>query len=158
MLHGFFYLFIWPHHVASGILVLQPGIEPEPPAVEAQSPNDWTAREVREVLVTWLLKGKREGGRFKREGMYVCLWLVHVDVWQKPTPHCKATSLQFKIDKLLKRQTEQRVCETCILLWTQTAARGQGDNHTQAKSTHPPPPRHLAHLATSTLSPQLRFS
>ena len=107
-----------------------------------------TAREVREVLVTWLLKGKREGGRFKREGMYVCLWLIHVDVWQKPTPHCKATILQFKIDKLLKRQTEQRVCETCILLWTQTAARGQGDNHTQAKSTHPPPPRH------STLSHQ----
>ena len=53
---------------------------------------------------------------------------------------------------------EQHVCETCILLWTQTAAWGQGDNHTQAQSTHPPPPRHLAHLATSTLSPQLRFS
>ena len=23
--------------------------------------------------------------RFKREGAYVYLWLVHVDVWQKPT-------------------------------------------------------------------------
>ena len=28
-----------------GILVPQPGIEPGPPAVEAQSPNHWTARE-----------------------------------------------------------------------------------------------------------------
>ena len=28
-----------------GILVPRPGIEPVPPAVEAQSPNHWTARE-----------------------------------------------------------------------------------------------------------------
>ena len=25
------------------------------------------------------------GGRFKREGTYVYLWLIQVDVWQKPT-------------------------------------------------------------------------
>ena len=23
-------------------------------------------------------------GRFKREGNYIHLWLIHVDVWQKP--------------------------------------------------------------------------
>ena len=23
-------------------------------------------------------------GRFKREGTYVYLWLIHVDVWQEP--------------------------------------------------------------------------
>ena len=34
------------------------------------------------------------GGRFKREGMYVCLQLIHVVVWQKPTQHCKAIILQ----------------------------------------------------------------
>ena len=34
-------------------------------------------------------------GRFKREGTYVYLWLIHV-VWQKPTPHCKAIALQLK--------------------------------------------------------------
>ena len=40
-----FYLFIfWPHLAACGILV-SPGIEPVPPAVKAQSPNHWTARE-----------------------------------------------------------------------------------------------------------------
>ena len=27
-------------------------------------------------------------GRFKREGAYVYLWLIHVDVWQKPTQYC----------------------------------------------------------------------
>ena len=32
--------------MASGILVPQPGIEPMPPEVEAQSLNHWTAREV----------------------------------------------------------------------------------------------------------------
>ena len=42
---GFFFWFFWPHHTACGILVPRPGIEPVPLAVEAQSPNHWTARE-----------------------------------------------------------------------------------------------------------------
>ena len=42
------------------------------------------------------------GGRFKREGMYVYLWLIHVDVWQKPTQYCKAIILQLKINTFLK--------------------------------------------------------
>ena len=48
------YLLFWPHRVARGILVPQPGIElvphappPHPaPAVEAQNLSNWTAREV----------------------------------------------------------------------------------------------------------------
>ena len=36
---------MWSHHVASGILVPLPGIEPAPSAVKAQSPNHWTDRE-----------------------------------------------------------------------------------------------------------------
>ena len=39
-----FFLF-WPCHVACGILVPWPGIEPGPPAVEVWSPNHWTTRE-----------------------------------------------------------------------------------------------------------------
>ena len=43
----FKYLFIyWPHLLACGILVPQPGIEPVSPAVEKQTLNHWTAREV----------------------------------------------------------------------------------------------------------------
>ena len=34
---------------ACGILVPQPRIEPTPRALEAQSPNHWTAREVSEI-------------------------------------------------------------------------------------------------------------
>ena len=37
--------FFWPHHVACGMLVPQPGIEPTPLAMKAQSLNLWTAGE-----------------------------------------------------------------------------------------------------------------
>ena len=41
------HLFIfWPQHEARGILVPRPGIEPTPSALEAQSLNHWTPREV----------------------------------------------------------------------------------------------------------------
>ena len=40
---------------ACGILVPRPGVEPVPPAVEAQSPNHWTAREF--PLLVSFLKG-----------------------------------------------------------------------------------------------------
>ena len=42
----YFILIFWLHCVACGILVPWPGIESVPPAVEAWSPNHWTAREV----------------------------------------------------------------------------------------------------------------
>ena len=43
--------------------------------------------------------GWEVGGRFKREGTHVHLWLIRVDVWQKPTQHCKTIILQLKIKK-----------------------------------------------------------
>ena len=59
--------------------------------------------------------GWEVGGKFKEEGTYVYLWLIHVDIWQKPTQYCKAIILQLKINKLKKRSrvrlsvmTEQR--------------------------------------------------
>ena len=45
------------------------------------------------------LEGWEMEGRFKREGIYVYLWLIHVDVWQKPTQHCKAIIFQLNINK-----------------------------------------------------------
>ena len=38
--------------------------------------------------------GEERGGRVKREGTYVYLWLIHVEVWQKTTKVCKAIILQ----------------------------------------------------------------
>ena len=40
------------------------------------------------------------GGMFKWEGTCIKLWLIHVDVWEKPTQYCKAIILQLKINKL----------------------------------------------------------
>ena len=39
--------------------------------------------------------GEGDGRRFKRKGTYVYLWLIHVDVWQKPTQFCKSIILQL---------------------------------------------------------------
>ena len=47
------------------------------------------------------------GRRFKREGTRVYLWLIHVDVWQKPTQHSKAIILQLKINFKRFKKTER---------------------------------------------------
>ena len=44
--------------------------------------------------------GREVGGRFKREGTCVCLWLIHVDVWQKPSLEYKVITLQLKTKKI----------------------------------------------------------
>ena len=39
------------------------------------------------------------GGREVQEGEDMCiLWLIYVDVWQKPTQHCKTIILELKIN------------------------------------------------------------
>ena len=58
--------------------------------------------------------GKEMGGRFKREGIYVYLWLIHVEVRQKTTKFCKAIILQLK-NKLKKRKKlEKKACTNFI--------------------------------------------
>ena len=37
------------------------------------------------------------GGWFRKEGSYVYLWLIQVDVWQKPSQYCKVIILWLKI-------------------------------------------------------------
>ena len=36
-------------------------------------------------------------GTFKGEAAYI--WLIHADVWQKPTQYCKAIIFQLKVNK-----------------------------------------------------------
>ena len=45
-----FSFFVWPHCTACRILVPPPGIKSVAPAVEAQSLNHWTTKEVPEIL------------------------------------------------------------------------------------------------------------
>ena len=46
--------------------------------------------------------GREVGGMFKWEETHVNLWMIHVDVWQKPMQYCKAFILQLKINFLKK--------------------------------------------------------
>ena len=46
--------------------------------------------------------GREMGGRFKREGACLYLWLIHVEVWQKTTKLCKAITLQLKYNYIKK--------------------------------------------------------
>ena len=48
-----FFFFFWICCVACRILVPQPGIKPEPPAVEVLSPNRWTSREFPQIFNLW---------------------------------------------------------------------------------------------------------
>ena len=48
--------------------------------------------------------GWEVGGRFKSEGTKVYLWLILVDVWQKPTQHYKAIILPLKVNLNLKKK------------------------------------------------------
>ena len=44
--------------------------------------------------------GSEVGERVRREGTYIYLWLIHIDIWQKLIQYCKAIIFQLKIDKL----------------------------------------------------------
>ena len=46
--------------------------------------------------------GWEVGRRVKREGTYENLWLIHVDILQKPTQYHKAIILQLKINNFFK--------------------------------------------------------
>ena len=39
----------------------------------------------------------------KEDGTHMYLWLlIHVDVWRKPTQHCKGITFHLKINTILK--------------------------------------------------------
>jgi len=49
--------------------------------------------------------GREWGGRYKREETYIYLWLIHVDIWQKPSQYCNYLLIKnknFKNDKKSK--------------------------------------------------------
>ena len=54
--------------------------------------------------------GREMGGRFKREGIYVYLWLIHVEVWQKTTNSVKQSSFNKK------KKIEKKLQKTCFFM------------------------------------------
>ena len=57
------------------------------------------------------------GVSFQKEGTYVYLWLIHVDVWQKLSQHCKAIIFQLKLNKFIKRSKEKDKSKKEIFPW-----------------------------------------
>ena len=51
-----------------------------------------------------------ENSHIQSEGTCMYIWVIHTDVWQKPTQYCKAITLQLKINILiLKMSPPQKV-------------------------------------------------
>ena len=46
--------------------------------------------------------------------MYVYLWLIRVDVWQKPTQYYKAIIFQLKINKLKEKVLSVETAQVSI--------------------------------------------
>jgi len=46
--------------------------------------------------------GRWEGG--SRWGTHVQPWLIHVNVWQKPSQYCKVISPQLKFKNIYKKK------------------------------------------------------
>ena len=77
------------------------------------------------TVYSWARKdnstGWEVGGRFRREGACVYLWLIRVDAWQKPTQYFKTIIPQLKLTKFLKRKQKVKAITTCrcfSLGWT----------------------------------------
>ena len=66
-------------------------------------------------------------GGFRKEWLYVHLWLIYIDVWQKPTQCCKAIILQnkkklntfFKVLTHIVQLPLERLYQIwlCLLVW-----------------------------------------
>ena len=84
--------------------------------------------------------GWEVGGRFKREGTYVYLWLIHVGAWQKPTQYCKAIILQLKIDILKKKKNHPEGTEWVLTLISNSvmsieSSPSEGEGHSRISSS-----------------------
>ena len=68
------------------------------------------------------LDGVGGGREVQNEGTYVYLWLIHVDVRQKPVQYCKAIVLQLKINKLIFKERKARLKSSGLkaTLWAAT--------------------------------------
>lgn len=52
--------------------------------------------QIRVQLTTWRDGMGREGREVQEEGTHVYLWLIHNDIWQRPTQFCKAFIQRLK--------------------------------------------------------------
>jgi len=89
--------------------------------------------------------GRELGGRFKTEGTYVYLCLIHVDVWQRTTKFYKAIILRLKINKKFKK-TIRNSCHPPSIHHPSTHQTIKP--YTLQPSIHPPTHHLSIHLPT----------
>ena len=70
------------------------------PSVKYIASGNWPLTPGAQTLCLWQPRGVEWDGRWEG-GLRVYLWLIHVDVWQKPAQHRKAIILQLKRKKKL---------------------------------------------------------
>ena len=61
---------------------------------------------------------KETGGRLKREGTYVYLWLIHVELWQKTTKFCKVIVPQLKNKQIFLKEIGLEISHFWEGKWT----------------------------------------
>ena len=61
----------------------------------SKSKMAWEAAKQREKSKWGAVVVLTEIRIFRREGTHICLWLIHVDVWQRPSQYCKVIILQL---------------------------------------------------------------
>ena len=66
--------------------------------------------------------------RFRMEGTYVYLWLIHADIWQKSTQYCKAIILQLK--KKEKNKANIRISLLLVLFFWRALTNPSPHHHT----------------------------
>ena len=44
----------------------------------------------------------RQEGQFRMDMTHVYLWLVHIDIWQKPSQYCNYPSIKINLKKELE--------------------------------------------------------
>ena len=57
--------------------------------------------------------GREEVRGFSGEGTHVCLWVIHVDLWQKPSQYCKVIICQLN-ESFNKANALLTISLTCI--------------------------------------------
>ena len=74
------------------------------------------------------------GRRFRREGTYEYLWLIQIDIWQKPTQYCKAIIIvQWKKNKYLKTHINLISCYHNPILPTATNTKKLSSREQQGR-------------------------
>ena len=72
--------------------------------------------------------GRETGGRFNREGTNIYLWLIHDDVWQKPTQFCKVIIFQLKNRQIKKKKSFRVAFQVVLVVKNLSASAGDARN------------------------------